>query len=172
MRHWQEKAIPEKNRDKLIHPLRDRHTIALRSWAAAYGKEQWTATLLALVSPCLQCKSPLYLLQPEDFGQVMTLAPSHPWNGTRASAHGASRRLADSYEALLPQCMWKHQVYHTLGGNLHGPFTSFQNPPKSAVVGSLLYPLPHDLSHTENLQSDKGLNGEDTVDHIQDQEEQ
>lgn len=43
---------------------------------------------------------------------------------------------------------------------------------KSAVVGSLLYPLPHGLSHIENLQSDKGLNGEDTVDHIQDQEEQ
>lgn len=43
---------------------------------------------------------------------------------------------------------------------------------KSAIVGCLLYPLPHGLSHSENLQSDKGLNGEDTVDHIQDQEEQ
>lgn len=43
---------------------------------------------------------------------------------------------------------------------------------KSALGGSLLYPLPHGLSHIENLQSDKGLNGEDTVDHIQGREEQ
>ena len=43
---------------------------------------------------------------------------------------------------------------------------------KSALVGSLLYLLPHGLSHMENLQSDKGLNGEDAVDHIQDREEQ
>lgn len=43
---------------------------------------------------------------------------------------------------------------------------------KSALVGSLLYTLLHGLSHIENLQSDKGLNGEDAVDHIQDQQEQ